>query len=144
MIFDKLLMTSNAQVVTVSAASTDVIDLGIASDLAPALEDLKLVCQVGTAFAGGISLAVSIETSVDNSTWTMLASSRAVPVAALTAGANIGMMSLGSVGAGVTPGRYLRTYYTVVGTMSAGTITCGFVLDRQSNRPYPGGVVAST
>lgn len=145
MIFDKLLMMSNAQAITASAASTDVIDLGVAADPAVALEGLKLVMQVGTAFtaAGAGTLTVSIESSVDNSAWTTLGSSRVIGKADLTAGAILFPIGLFGIGAGVSMPRYLRAYYTVAtGPMTAGTITAGFVLDRQNNRAYASGVPA--
>lgn len=143
MIFDKLLMLSNAQAVTSSAASTDVIDFGVARDMFPTLEDLKLVVQVGAAFtaSGSATMTIAVQTSVDNSSWTDHMLTRAIAVADLVAGASVAVFSLGGIGAGVSAPRYLRLNYTIAtGPMTAGTITAGFVLDRQSNRPYPTGI----
>ena len=77
MILDKLLMFSEAQAVTASAASTDVIDLapidGTRRDIGVG-EPLEFWANVNTTAtaAGAATVNVQLQTSPDNSTWTTL------------------------------------------------------------------------
>lgn len=77
MILDKLLMFSEAQAVTATAASTDVIDLapvdGTRRDIGVGypLEFWALVNTTATA-AGAATVNVQLQTSPDNSTWTTI------------------------------------------------------------------------
>jgi hypothetical protein len=111
---------SDAQAVTVTAASTNSIDLVTTIPQYAGTENLFVLAKVNTAFAGGTSIAVSIETD-DNSSF----SSAATPItgatvltAAATAGTTLLRVDLG----GLTLERYLRLKYTIVGTMSAGNV----------------------
>ena len=94
MILDKLLMFSEAQAVTATAASTDVIDLGPIDGnrrdigIGYPLEFWALVTTTATA-AGAATVNVQLQTSPDNSTWTTLYDSGAQALAALTAGKRI-------------------------------------------------------
>ena len=145
MILDKLLRMSNAQAVTASAASTDVIDLGVLTDIGEGRE-LELLVQVGTAFTavGAATMTVALQGSVDDSTFTDMAVSRAIGKADLTAGATLLNVSIPPVGAGQAVPRYIRVFYTVAtGPMTAGTVTAAILLDRQNNRAYPPGVTVS-
>ena len=136
MITDKFLRVSDAQAVTTTANSTDVVDLSQARDLGEG-EDLYVVFTVGTAFAGGTSINASI-TVADNTGLSTnavtIAMTGVVLTAALTAGAqftvrlNPQVASLGR--------RYLGATYTVVGTMTAGTMTADIVHDMQDGKKF--------
>ncbi|EAS2156610.1 hypothetical protein BBD74_12295 [Salmonella enterica] len=137
MILDKLLMFSEKQAVTASAASTDVVDLGpidgTSRDIGVGypLEFWATVDTTATA-AGAATLNVQLQTSPDNSTWTTIYDSGALALAALTAGKRL---FSAKVPAGVQ--RYLRVNYTVgTGPLTAGAFTSGINLDVDNNSPY--------
>ncbi|CAM8501902.1 hypothetical protein KVG90_21690 [Klebsiella pneumoniae] len=138
MILDKLLMFSEAQAVTASAASTDVIDLGpidgTRRDIGVGYP-LELFVNVNTtaAAAGAATVNIQLQTSPDNSTWTTLTSSGDLALSALTSGKRV--MSQ-KVPQGVQ--RYLRFNYVVgTGPLTAGAFTAGINLDVDNNSPYP-------
>lgn len=138
MILDKLLMFSEAQAVTASAASTDVIDLGPIDgnrrDIGVGYP-LELFVNVNTTAtaAGAATVNVQLQTSPDNSTWTTLTSSGDLALSALTAGKRVYSTK---VPAGVQ--RYLRVNYNVgTGPLTAGAFTAGINLDVDNNSPYP-------
>lgn len=94
MIQDKLLMFSDGQAVTATAASATAIEVG-GDEVA---KTLNLCAQVTEAFAGITSLALEVQTtdksaagdshapSASDGDWTTLASYPAAPVAGLSAG----------------------------------------------------------
>lgn len=131
MYIDKQAILSDDQAVTVTAVSENIYDTGVEKDVGPG-KRLNLLCQVSEEdFAGGTSLQVALQTdTVANfASPKVLATSRAVPVAELVAGFD-------AFGIDVIPAgsqRYLRLAYTVVGTMTAGKITAGIVLEKQEN-----------
>jgi len=138
MILDKLLMFSEAQAVTNTAASTDVIDLGPIDgprrDIGVGYP-LELFVNVNTtaAAAGAATVNIALQTSPDNSTWTTLATSGDLALSALTAGKRVFSQK---VPQGVQ--RYLRMNYTVgTGPLTAGAFTAGINLDVDNNSPYP-------
>lgn len=137
MILDKLLMFSEAQAVTASAASTDVIDLGpidgTRRDIGVGypLEFFTNVTTTATA-AGAATVNVQLQTSPDNSTWTTIYDSGALALAALVAGKRVASVKVPS---GVQ--RYLRVNYSVAtGPLTAGAFTAGINLDVDNNTPY--------
>lgn len=132
MILDKELLLSDHQAVTATAASTNVIDLQGANlgDQGPG-EPLNLFAQVTDAnFTTGTSIALAVQTDDDVAfgSPTTLFTTPAIALASLVAGYNFALGSL-PIELGE---RYLRFYYTVVGTMAAGTITAGITPDRQA------------
>jgi hypothetical protein len=146
MIFDKTTLFSDAQAVTASAASTNVVDLGpvdrVAGTSAPLRRDIgrgtpiPLSVQVVEPFAGLTSLTVSVQTSDDagfGSGVVTHASSGAVPVADLKAGWTSTLNYVPPAGpAGMK--RYLRLNYTVTGSnASAGKVTAGVTMGHQTN-----------
>ncbi|HDW3183897.1 TPA: hypothetical protein RMM43_000749 [Escherichia coli] len=138
MILDKLLMFSEAQAVTATAASTDVIDLGpidgTRRDIGVGypLEFWTTVNTTATA-AGAATVNVQLQTSPDNSTWTTIASSGDLALSALVAGKRIVSQKVPS---GVQ--KYLRVNYTVgTGPLTAGAFTSCINLDVDNNTPYP-------
>ncbi len=140
MIFDSTNLFSDAQAVTASAASTNVIDLGATQTPKHAANALTrdigkgtpihLRAQVVTDFATLTSLTVSIETD-DNEGFASaktVIQSAAVVAADLVAGY---VFPLVVVPRG-TLERYVRLYYTVGGaSATAGAVTAGFVFDNE-------------
>ena len=151
MIIDKLLLMSNAQAITATAASTDVIDLGVAEDLGvgddPALK--VVVVPLSTFTAGGAAtMQVAIEGSPDNSSWTIMAETEPLSLAAINSAVTAGSQNpylcswdLPSLVANQALPRYIRMLYTVAtGPMTGGTLSAFINLDRQQNRSYPAGI----
>lgn len=134
MIFDKENLFSEDQAVTTTAASTNVIDLG-ADDSAVQTNNekgmIEILVQVTTAFAGGTSLQVTLQTDTDVAfgSAASLQATAAIATASLTAGYQFAIIRLPRSAVE----RYIRLYYTVVGTMSAGAVFAGLVLDVQTN-----------
>jgi hypothetical protein len=139
MIMDANNIFSNAQAITATADSTNVLDLGAPGTPygAPAAVEqdvgkanlIPLAVIVNTAFNNLTSLNIAIQTSPDNSTWTV--------------GPNI-TYTLAQLGAGLlafpaelpigTAARYVKLTYTVTGTApTQGAITAAIVAARQSN-----------
>jgi hypothetical protein len=137
MIMDQQSLFSDAQAVTVTANSTNVIDTlpsggpntksGIGDG-----QDVSLFAQVGSAaFAGGTSLAIALVSADDAALTTNVIThytTGAIALASLTAKARL-------IGLDLPYGKYRRyvgLQYTVVGTMTAGAITAGLVEDLQT------------
>ncbi len=128
MILDKENLFSDDQAITASAASTNVVDLGVSRDIGKGVP-VPVLIQVTADFATLTSLTAEIETSdsEDFSSSDTLATSGAIPAADLVAGYQFPMqyMPLGTK-------RYVRVNYTVAGTnASAGTVTAGVVAAHQ-------------
>ena len=128
MILDKENLFSDDQAITASAASTNVVDLGVSRDIGKGVP-VPVLIQVTADFATLTSLTAEIETSdsEDFSSSETLATSGAIPAADLVAGYQFPMqyMPLGTK-------RYVRVNYTVAGTnASAGTVTAGIVAAHQ-------------
>lgn len=128
MILDKENLFSDDQAITASAASTNVVDLGVSRDIGKGVP-VPVLIQVTADFATLTSLTAEIETSDDEdfASADTLATSGAIPAADLVAGYQFPMqyMPLGTK-------RYVRVNYTVEGTnASEGTVTAGVVAGHQ-------------
>jgi hypothetical protein len=133
MYLDKENLFSEDQAITVTAASTDVIDLGL-TEMGRG-EEIEILVQVTTDFADGTSLQVALQTD-DNAGFSSAAtlfSSAAIATASLVAGYTFAMGKLPDN----LVERYVRLYYTVVGTMSAGKVVAGLIKDRQNWAALP-------
>ena len=124
MYVDKDLEMSDSQAVTVTAASTNQIDLGAVDAITPKknlkAEPIEVMALVDGNFAGGTSLQVSLQTA-DQANFSDVADllmSGAVPVASLKVGYRFPFSCLAQ---GVK--RYIRMNYVVVGTMTSGTMS---------------------
>ena len=129
MLFDAKLLMSNAQAITASAASTDIIDRGDSKDVGRA-GDIPLVIQVVEPFNTLTSLTIDLQT--DDSSGFVAARSLyqiVVPLADLKLGYQTPVITLPQ-----KTKRYLRVNYTVTGTApTTGKITAGVVAGVQTN-----------
>ena len=138
MIIDKFLQVSDAQAVTASAASTDVIDTGVANRGIGDVTTLAAVFTVDvTAVSGGSStVTFAVQHSADNVTFTDAVVSPAIAKASLTAGAQPAVLKLPS-----ELKRYVRAYYTVAtADLTAGKFSAQVVMDYNRQRAYPNAV----
>lgn len=142
MIFDLNNLFSNAQAITATAASTNIIDLGapgtvygaaaaLVRDIGPG-NDVPIRVQVVESFNNLTSLTADLQ-SDDNSGFASPATvwtSGAVPLASLVAGYVFNMEDVPRR----SNERYLRMNYTVTGSApTLGKITAGIVAANQSN-----------
>lgn len=141
MIFDKTLQFSNAQAITATAVSTDVVDLlatgrayGHAANLVKDVgkgNPIPLHVQVVETFNTLTSLTIEVQCD-DNEAFSSAKTvlSQVIPLAELVAGKTASIMC-------VPPGvdeRYLRLRYVVTGTNpTLGKITAGVVAGSQTN-----------
>lgn len=131
MILDKQNLLSDGQAVTVTAASTDYIDLQ--NTVNRVGEPLRVFARIPTAFTAGGAATLVIAIREDDTdamaSPTVIAQTAAIPVADLVAGAEIEMPQLPKKTL-----RYLDAYFTVAtGPMTAGNIDIGMVKDEQTN-----------
>ena len=135
MIFDQQNLLSDAQAITATAASTNVIDLGpiksgIVRDIGKG-KAIPLLIQVVETFNNLPSLTIALQ--VDDA--------EAFPSAKTVWSATVVLADLKAgkvvVPEHITRGtdeRYMRLYYTVTGTApAAGKITAGVTMGNQSN-----------
>lgn len=141
LLFEPVLGTA----VTVTAASTNVIDMLSARDVG-AGDDLEAHVAVLTAFtaAGAATMQIAYQTSPDNITFVNVLLSPVIPVASLVVGApifryKVPVFQVLDTG---TPNRYHRLNYTIAtGPMTAGVLTAYMTGggDRQVFNAYPRG-----
>ena len=139
MIVDANNIFSDSQAITASAASTNVIDLGLPGTPygapAPVEQDvgkgncIPVAVNVTQAFNNLTSLAISLQTSPDNASYTEVAT-HTYPLAAL----GLGQLTVPAELPIGTNARYVKLIYTVTGTApTTGKIFAGIVAGRQSN-----------
>jgi hypothetical protein len=139
MIIDKFLQVSNAQAVTTSAASTDVIDAGATKNASIGRDlgsdaDLYMVFTVGEAVtaSGAATVTFALQDSADNSSFADVIVSAAIGKATLVAGAQVVLA--------LPPGmrRYIRANYTVAtGPLTAGKFSAQVVPGYEFRKSYP-------
>lgn len=124
MLLDKTAFFSDAQALRSTGASANTLDLGAAGNAVPGR--LVLIAHADTAFTGATQLVCALQTcdKADFSAGVVTLASATVSGSQL-ADTEKNLFALG-VPAGLK--RYLRMYYTVTGTVSAGQISC-FVAD---------------
>ena len=124
MLLDKNTMFSDAQALRSTGASTNTLDLSAAGNAVPGR--LVLIGHADTAFAGATQVVVALQTSNAADF-----SAGVVTLASVTlTGTELADTQKNLFAVGVPAGlkRYLRVYYTVTGTVTAGAISC-FVAD---------------
>ena len=129
MLFDAKLLMSNAQAITATAASTDIIDRGDTKDVGRA-GDIPLLVQVVEAFNTLTSLTIELQTD-DNSAFSTPRSlfTVVVPLADLKLGYQIPIITLPQ-----KTERFLRLSYSIAGTNpTLGKVTAGVVAGVQTN-----------
>lgn len=132
MIFDKENLFSEDQAITVTANSTNVIDLGL-TEMGEG-EPIEVIIQVTTAFANGTSIIAKLYTdsAVGMGSEVLLQESGVILTATLVQGYRFKFSILPQ-----DCKRYLRLTYTVNGTMNAGNIFAGLNLDRDTWKALP-------
>lgn len=134
MYIDKLLQVSDAQAVTASAASADVIDFGQATPNTGMDDHSKMAITVdeSATAAGAATVAFAIQDSADNSSWADVAISAPIGKATLVAGFQhiIPMPT--------KLRRYCRVFYTVgTGPLTGGKFSAQIVAGIQQNVALP-------
>jgi hypothetical protein len=134
MILDKEHQLSDEQAVTAAAASTNVVDRGVASNnLTGKQLFVCITCHESAASAGASTVEFIVQKSSDNSTYTDAVKSGAIAKASLTAGMEPIFLPL-------PPNmdeRYLRLYYNVeTANLSAGKFSAHIVEGMQKNKAY--------
>ena len=134
MIIDKQALFSDDQEITTSCISDNVYDCGPDEGMIQELVDSGIIIAliVTTAFVGGLELYISLQTDDDENflTTETLFYTRELIIDQLTTGK---MFRVDYLPIGIS--RYLRLYYHVNGTMTAGAISASLVVDKQS---FPG------
>lgn len=138
-IIDKALQVSNAQVVTATAVSTDVIDAGATKNAAIGRDlgggtQLFLEVTVGATFtaAGAGTLTIALQDSADNATFADVLTTPALALAALTVGQRFYIPLPAKMR------RYIRANYTVAtGPMLTGNVSAQIVDGMTVERAYP-------
>jgi hypothetical protein len=136
MIIDKLLQVSTSQVVTVTAVSTDTIDLSQAKDIGEG-ENLYFNFNVEAAPTTPTSVEFQVITSASAalSTPTIIGTSGAIAIASLPINTNV-IVRL-NARAGSTGQRYLGVQYTIVGTTTtSGTYSSAITHDLQDGKKF--------
>lgn len=134
MIIDKLLQVSDAQAVTASAASTDVIDFGqVNPDIGlDGQSSLVITTDEAATAAGAATVTFSVQDSADNSTFADVAVTAAIAKATLA----LGYQHVIPMPTKLR--RYCRVYYTVAtGPLTAGKFSAQIVTGIQQNVAKP-------
>lgn len=137
MMLDNAIVYSRNQAITTTAVSTDVTDHGAAGVFNR--QNARAVATIPVTFTGGTSIQAVFQTSAAENFASPVAliTGPVVPVASAVAGSTL-------LDAPIPDGalRYTRMNYVVVGTMTAGQVDAGVVLDSPSNtiQTYPDAV----
>lgn len=126
MIFDSTNKFSTLQAVTATAASTNVIDLGVSDRDIGVGEHVPFWIGVDADFAGLTSVQVTVQTDDDEGFGSAVdvIQTGAIALADLVSGYQF---SIDKAPKNLL-GRYVRLNYTVVGAGTAGTISAGITM----------------
>jgi hypothetical protein len=131
MIIDYNLQFSDAQALTVDAASTNIIDLGSDRDIGVG-EEMKVALNFDVAMGGTsptLSVLVQTDDNASFSSATTVLTSRSIAAAAIGDTLVLGLPD--------TNERYVRLYYDVGGTSPTMTVSASVVKDAQQWQSYP-------
>lgn len=138
MILDAQTLFSDAQALTASAASTNLIDLGAAGRDMGRGRKLMIRLNVDTALTDSGSdstVTVTLQTD-DNDSFSSATTAQTLFTIAATAAA--GTVYRAYVAPGALDERYCRLYYTMNnGNLSTGAVTAAMVLDDQDDDVFP-------
>jgi hypothetical protein len=131
MIFDSTNKFSSSQALTVTAASENVIDLGVTNRDIGNGEVIPVYIEVDVALEGLTSLQVAIQTDDAEGfgSAVTVVSSGAILAADLIAGYQFAVVHVPLH----VLGRYMRLNYVVVGTATAGSVVAGITMGNQQN-----------
>jgi hypothetical protein len=145
MIQDAFLQFSSAQAITATAASTNVIDLGLGRDIGIGESlDVDIRCNTAVTAAGAATVNFQLQTA-DDTGFTVnvqtIVQTDAIPKASLVLGASIPLHIDRS--SPYPARRYMRLNYLVgTGPLTAGSFTAGIVKNIQDPAiSYPSGFV---
>ena len=143
MFLDAHNLFSDAQAITASAASTNIIDLGAIRDLGVG-ENLYVVVQFDVAFTDASSNSTVVPTveTDDNASFSSATTGMTLGTfAALTAA---GTKLVARLQPGKVNERYMRVYYTVAnGDLTTGSFTAYLTKDVQAYTSYADAVTIS-
>lgn len=129
MFIDKLLVMSADHAITVTAASTDTLDLQKAST---SVNRLPVLVRGKNLAPTTATITVQLQQSSDNVSWETIETSRAYTGAELNSGV------IGEVVLPVKPKRYVRLNYSVgSGPFTAGTVFSHISDSRDVSAAYP-------
>lgn len=129
MLIDRLLTVSRDQVLTVTATSTDTLDLQKAST---GVGRLPFLVRGKNLLPTTATITLQLQESDDNSTFTTINSSRAYTAAELNGGL------AGEVVLPIRPKRYVRLNYVVAsGPLTSGTVYAHVSDGRDVQATYP-------
>lgn len=132
MILDRYNEFSDAQAVTASAASTNVVDLQAAGAIEGKALFLHIKVNTTVTASGAATVAFALQTDNDEAfgSVTTLHSIAAIGKASLTAGTQVVRLPL----IGMPLERYMRVYYTVAtGPLTAGKFDAFLSMDADTN-----------
>lgn len=144
---DNFLQLSAAQAVTSSAASTNVIDWGVARDMGiGAVMEIDIRCVQTCTASGSATVRFQYQTADNaamNTNLQTIVQTDDIPIASLAAGSAIPLHVDRS--SPYAARRYARLYYLVsTGPLTAGQFTVGIVKDYQDQQTsYPSGFSVS-
>lgn len=142
-IYDALLEfePSTGTAVTVTAASTNTIDLSQAIDIVDEHIWLDVKWLNAPTAAGAATMNVQLEGSTDDATWSLVEETGVQPITEWTsAGATVWLTKLGTFQALY---RYIRLNYVIAtGPLTAGTLFAALTADPSRHPAYPRNYVA--
>lgn len=145
---------------TGTQVASNIIDLGVTSGIPSSANgggardigvgddpSLKLLASVGTAFAGGTSMYITLSGAPDNGSggigsYTVMWTGPTVLEADLVSGAALANIDIPMVIPGQVLPRFLKLSFVTDGTHTGGTVTGGIVLDRFDQIKGTGGALS--
>ncbi len=143
MILDYNLLFSDAQALTVSAASTNYVDLGADRDLGTGADIYVGLCVdvALTDSSSNSTVSVYLQTD-DNSSFSSATNGQLLFTIAATAAA--GTTYYACISPGAADERYMRLYYSMNnGDLSTGSVTAFIVSDIQKYKAYQDNITIS-